>query len=252
MIKRFDYSASPVRCATLALAAALLFGGSAVAQTGASTSSNVATGGYSLLDLDIFAGYQWFQFGQGSNSAVHKFDGSGVWGERLTEEFSRYIGAEEGVQIGYNRFGFVPFGAPTFSSAPAGNTQLYAAGVVNLRPRESKYRPFLLIGPEYVWYKAPNLGKTEIGPGSPAVSFAGITNLHEQGRTALTYGIGLKINQTPRWGVRFDLRGTRSGSPHYGFPGAPAGIGSVYLPGGYIHESSLTASVGVTFRFKYR
>lgn len=252
MNKRFDYSASPWHFTTLAMAAALIFTGSAAAQTSTSGSSSASSGGYSQLDLTIFAGYQWFQFGQGTNASIHQFGGSGVWGERLSEEFSRYIAVEEGIQIGYNRFKFAPYGTTVLSSAPDGNTQLYAAGVVNLAPREAKFRPFLLVGPEYVWYKAPNFTKAEVGPGSVGLNFAGLSNVQESGRTALTYGLGLKINASPKWAVRFDLRGMRSGSPHFGVPGVPGGVGTIYLPGGYLHESSLTASVGVTFRFRYR
>jgi outer membrane protein OmpA-like peptidoglycan-associated protein len=160
------------------------------------------------------------------------------------------VGAEEGIELGYNRFAFKAFGSNSWSTASAGNTALYAAGVVHLTPRESKYRPFLLIGPEYVFYKAPNFGKIGTPP-SPVVLLPPGGD-KQQGRTAITYGVGLKINQSPRWGVRFDLRGTRSGSPHFGIPAVPYGTGSIYLPSGDYHESSLTASVGVVFRFRYR
>jgi outer membrane protein OmpA-like peptidoglycan-associated protein/opacity protein-like surface antigen len=252
MTKRFDHGAS-WRVATIAMAAALILTGSAAAQTSAPASSKnaVPEGGYSLLDLTVFGGYQWFQFGQGTDAAVHKYNGSGVWGERLSEEIWRYIAIEEGVQIGYNRFDFQPSGSSTFSSASAGQTELYAAGVVHLKPRDAKFRPFVLVGPEYVWYRAPDIAHASIGAG-PGVNVAALGPVSEQGRTALTYGIGLKINQSPRWAVRFDLRGIRSGSPHYGLPATPSGVGSVYLPSGYLHESALTASVGVTFRFRYR
>jgi outer membrane protein OmpA-like peptidoglycan-associated protein len=236
------------------MAAALVFTGSAAAQSNSSSgfsSMGGDTGGYSLLDLTIFGGYQWFQFGQGSDSATHRFAPAGVWGERLSEEFSSYIAIEEGLQLGYNRYGLRPYGASSISSAPDQQTQIYAAGVVNLTRREAKYRPFILVGPEYVFYAPPSLSKLEIAPGSPQVIFPP-TGTKEQGRTALTYGIGLKINSSPRWAVRFDLRGMRSGTPHFGLPGVPYGTGSLYSPGGYLHESSLTASVGITFRFFYR
>ncbi|MDP9170144.1 MAG: hypothetical protein M3N54_05975, partial [Acidobacteriota bacterium] len=67
---------------------------------------------------------------------------------------------------------------------------------------------------------------------------------------ALDYGIGMKVNLTPRFGVRFDLRGMRSATPHFGLPTAPAGPNYVYIPANG-HESSLTAAVGFTFRFRY-
>jgi opacity protein-like surface antigen len=235
-----------------AMAAALILTGAAAAQTAPSAAAKNAVpqeGGYSLLDLSIFGGYQWFQIGQGNNANAHAFSGAGAWGERLTEEVWPYIGIEEGIQIGYNGFQFRPLGAPSLSKASSGNSQIYAAGVLNLTKRDAKFRPFLLIGPEYVFYKAPNFGGAVIAPGTPPVIFP--PAVKEQGRTALTYGIGLKINESPRWAVRFDLRGTRSGSPTFGVPTIATAPGTVYLPGGYVHESSLTASVGLTFRFRY-
>src|SRR5665213_2556024 len=248
MIKKFEFRAGGWRTAALAITAAFALTGTASAQM----MKNVAdTGGYSSLDLTIFAGYQWFQIGQGNDAAVHKFNGAGVWGERLSEEFSRYLSAEEGIELGYNRLKLLPYGAQYFSSAPDSQTQIYAAAVLNLTPRESKYRPFILIGPEYVWYRAPDLSKLDIGAGTPALILPP-NSLKQTGCSSLTYGIGLKINESPRWAVRFDLRGMRSGTPTFGFPTIPGPIGTLYLPGGANrHESSLTASVGITFRFRY-
>jgi outer membrane protein OmpA-like peptidoglycan-associated protein len=252
MTKLFDSSASPWRSPALAVAAALLFSGAASAQSGAPASSNKddTHGAYSLLDLDIFGGYQWFQIFQGTSGDVHRFAGSANWGERITSEFSDYIAAEAGIQIGYNALQFRAFGAVPLTQVSAGNTQIYTAGVLNFAKRDAKYRPFILVGPEYVFYKAPNLSNIVNAPATPTLILPAADK--EQGRTAITYGIGLKINSSPKLAWRFDLRGTRSGSPHYGWPGVASVPGTVYLPGGYIHESSLTASVGLTFRFRYR
>src|SRR5580692_2209981 len=126
MTKRFNFSASAWRSTAVAMTAALILAGAAAAQPSASTSStkNMSEGGYSLIDLDFFGGYQWFQFGQGTGASIHQFKGSGVWGERLSEEFSNYIGAEEGIQLGYNAFKFAPLGATSLSQAPAGQTEI--------------------------------------------------------------------------------------------------------------------------------
>src|SRR5579863_115210 len=161
MIKRFNFSASAWRSSAVAMAAALILTGAAAAQTSASTSSKnaVPEGGYSLLDLSVFGGYQWYQFGQGTNGAVHQFSGAGVWGVRLNEEIWDHIAIEEGMQASYNGFQFRPLGATGLSNTSDSSTQIYAAGVYNLTRRDAKYRPFLLIGPEYVFYRAPNLSK---------------------------------------------------------------------------------------------
>ena len=241
MNKRSDSSTHPWRTAVLAITASLLMTGVAAAQdTKADTKkadSNVAAG-YSTLDMSIFAGWQWFQFGQGHNAAIHQFGPAGTWGERLTEDVHKYISLEEGIQLGYNRLRLLPVGGTSFSSETSSSSLLYGAGVVHFTPREAKYRPFMLVGPGYIWYHA---GGTPL----PGVQNSG------GNRTALVYGVGLKINESPRWGVRFDLRGMRSGTPHFGLPGIPGAAGSYWLPGTDQHESSLTASVGLVFRLRY-
>jgi outer membrane protein OmpA-like peptidoglycan-associated protein len=236
MTKRSDLRTHRWRTAVLAITAALAISGVASAQD-KKPDSNVAAG-YSTLDLSIFAGWQWFQFGQGHNAAIHQFGPAGSWGERLTEDVHKYFALEEGIQLGYNRIKLLPVGGTSFSSTGGSSALLYGAGVWHLTPRESKYRPFVLVGPGYIWYH-------ERSPGLP-----GATN-NGGNRTALVYGIGLKINQSPRWGVRFDLRGMRSGTPHFGLPGTPGAPGTFWLPNTDQHESSLTASVGVVFRLRY-
>ena len=247
MIKRFNIR--PRRWhATLAIAAGLAFTATVSAQT---TKNTADPGGYSTLDMTIFAGYQWFQFGQGTNAGVHQFSGAGVWGARLSEELNDYLAIEEGVQIGYNGIKLLPLGASQYSHTSSGNTELYAAGVFNLTRRSAKFRPFILIGPEYVWFQPPSLSHIVIGPGSPPVIFPP-NSLTTTGRTALTYGIGLKINQSPRFAVRFDVRGMRSGTPTFGLPTVASAPGTLFINGGANqHESSLTAAVGITFRFRY-
>jgi outer membrane protein OmpA-like peptidoglycan-associated protein/opacity protein-like surface antigen len=236
MIKRSDLRTHRWRTAVLAITAALALTGAASAQV-KKADTNVATG-YSTVDLSVFAGWQWFQFGQGTHGAIHQFAPAGSWGERLTEDVHKYIGLEEGIQIGYNRIKLLPVGGSSFSSTGGSSALIYGAGVLHLAPRDAKYRPFILVGPGYIWYH-------ERSPGFPGA------NNNASNRTALVYGIGLKINETPRWGVRFDLRGMRSGTPRFGLPGVPGAPGTYWIPGNNLHESSLTASVGVVFRLRY-
>src|SRR4051794_20679072 len=190
MIKRSDLCTHTWRTAALAITAALALAGTASAQQDKKPDTNVAEG-YSTVDLSVFAGWQWFQFGQGTHGAVHQFAPAGSWGERLTEDVHKYFALEEGVQLGYNRVKLVPVGGSTFSSTGGSSVLVYGAGVLHLAPREAKLRPFVLVGPGYIWYH-------ERSPGFPGANNDG------SNRTALVYGIGLKVNQSPRWGVRFD------------------------------------------------
>src|SRR3954452_19959189 len=96
------------------LTAGLALTGSALAQN-----SNFGTkdesGGYSKLDLNIFAGWNWYQIGQGSKG-IHQFASGAAWGVRASEEVHKYIGLEEGLKLGYNRFKILPVGAVDYYS----------------------------------------------------------------------------------------------------------------------------------------
>ena len=229
------------RFAALAATAALALAGTAIAQDKKDApKAPASTQGYSTIDVSPFLGWNWFQFGQGKNAGVHSFNNAFDFGGRVNENFHKYLGLEEGFQEGFNGLRLVPFGGaqsnPT--NLKASNTLAYAAGVWHFAPREAKYRPFALVGPGYVWYRP---GKTALQNLNPKTD----------GRTALVYGIGLIVNQTPKWGVRFDVRGMRSGTPSMNFPLEPGANGSLYLPNKNYHESSLGASVGLVYRAKY-
>src|SRR5271157_1803422 len=103
MIKRSDLRAparSKHRWRTAVLVASIAL--AMTVRVSAQTTTNVASeGGYSPLYFDLFAGYQWFQFLQGNNQ-LQTFGPSGVWGERWTEDISKYIGLQEMLQLGYN------------------------------------------------------------------------------------------------------------------------------------------------------
>ncbi|MCU1325467.1 MAG: hypothetical protein JWN34_837, partial [Bryobacterales bacterium] len=159
------------------------------------------------------------------------------WGERLTEEVHKYIGLEQGLKLGYNNLLLQPIGSSNYNEFKSRQSMIYGAGVLNLTPRDAKYRPFIMVGPGYMWYR-------------PAAGIPG-AQVKTTGVTALVYGIGMKVNSSRHYGVRFDLTGVRSGSPHFNLNGVPGPVGSYFLPAGPRHENSLTASVGVTFRFRY-
>ncbi|MCU1325204.1 MAG: hypothetical protein JWN34_574, partial [Bryobacterales bacterium] len=72
------------------LTAGLALSGSTFAQN-SNFGTKDETGGYSKIDLNIFAGWNWYQIGQ-SSKGIHKFDSGFAWGERLTEEVHKYIG----------------------------------------------------------------------------------------------------------------------------------------------------------------
>ncbi len=250
MMKLFDSRAHRWSTAVLAIGAAIVCTGPASAQNGsisAHQSSNVAKGGYSTLDFTLFGGADWYQFGQGTTNSVQKFDRGISWGERFNEDIFNYGGLEEGVQLNYNHLLLKPQGFNTFASVSSGSTAVYADAVIYMTPREARFRPFILAGPEYIWYRVGDFKKVKNAP-SPLYVGAPPRNTNYP---AFDYGVGIKMNISPRFGARFDLRGMRSDLPHFNIPAFAAGNNYVYSPGGG-HASSLTASVGITFRLNYR
>ncbi len=223
-------------------ALALLTAGLALTTSGFAQNSNFGTkdesGGYSKLDMNIYGAWKWFQIGQG-NKGVDKFDSGFGWGERLSEEVHKYIGLEQGLMIGYNRYNILPVGASNYTDFKNSHSTLYGTGVLHFTPRDAKYRPFIMAGPGYTWYR----GGKGFNTGYPIKS---------DGETSLIYGIGLKVNAHRNYAVRFDLTGTRTGSPRFGIPAVQAGRGSYWLPAGNHHESTIQASVGLTFRLRYK
>ena len=223
-------------------ALALLTAGLALTTSGFAQNSNFGTkdesGGYSKLDMNIYGAWKWFQIGQG-NKGVDKFDSGFGWGERLSEEVHKYIGLEQGLMLGYNRYNILPVGASNYTDFKNSHSTLYGTGVLHFTPRDAKYRPFIMAGPGYTWYR----GGKGFNTGYPIKS---------DGETSLIYGIGLKVNAHRNYAVRFDLTGTRTGSPRFGIPAVQAGRGSYWLPAGNQHESTIQASVGLTFRLRYK
>ena len=250
MIKRSDLKAHRWQAAVLAFGAALAMAGPVSAQdAGAKSATNVAEKGYATIYFDVFAGWQWFQFAQGTTNSVKQFGPAGVWGERITEDFSKYFALEENIQSGYNGLKLRPVGSPSYTTASDSQAQIGVDGVWHLAPRGAKFRPFILAGPSYVFFAAPNLAKATPGAIGPAPIFP-TTNGHGSNSLALSYGIGAKYNVSPRWGLEFDVRGIRSKQAHFNLPNLPAAPGLLYIPGGG-HESALVATVGVTFTMKY-
>jgi outer membrane protein OmpA-like peptidoglycan-associated protein len=238
MIKRSALHGDRWRIA-IATAAALLTATVSAPAQDKKPDTNVARG-YSTFDVNFFIGEQWFQFGQGNNAAYHQYGPSVAWGERATEELTKYFGLEQGLMLGYNRLRLLPVGGTTFQSSKAQNTTVYATGELNLTPRESLVRPFIMVGPGWRWFH----------PSSDTAALTGLP-VHGGNSLALVYGVGLKFNTSPRFGVRFDVTGVRSRSPRYGLPFTPGAPGTYWLPVTKGHESSIEATLGLTVRFRY-
>ncbi len=100
--------------------------------------------------------------------------------------------------------------------------------LINGRPRSSRWRPYLAVGPSLQLMhlsdapikKAPNyfkLGLSSIGLISAAYNFGGTPPLNGGGifQPGLNYGAGIRYRLTPRWMVRVDYRETLVRQPDF-------------------------------------
>ncbi len=199
--------------------------------------------GYSTLDVGVFGGGQFFQLYQGQSSRTLNYDEGGVFGIRLTEDPWEHFGIEETFDIGHNNLRATLQNDPAVNiyGFPAWNYNLAVNGLYYFTKRESKWRPFLTVGPGITWYRTQHDGvQPPLGPPE---------RLDTKYGPALVYGGGVKYNGWRKVALRLDVRDTYTRSPHYGLPGYSISPGSVYLaPGGTEH--ALSATLGITFHLR--
>ncbi len=202
-----------------------------------------SAGEYSLYEISPFAGYQWFR---GHANSTAKFDSGPALGFRVVEDFWKYVGLEQSLTVGFNDLGIRPTGLTQSADASVRNWTLALNPLLYLRPRTSKWRPFLTIGPAITWY-APEAHIRNTVPGEVPIA----AELETKSGPAMIFGGGLKYNATPRIGVRFDVRGLWTEGQYLGLPRASSGPGTLYIPE-HGTEKALLATFGIVFRLGQR
>jgi len=221
MTNRWCYSIFQRRSGVVAAIAALAMAVPALPQ---SKSSDEGT----TVDLGVFAGAQWFR-----SSGVLKFDKSPLFGVRVDEDFTNYFGLEESFTAGFNQGELLPFEENTYSGFSERNYQLAVDPMIYFTARDEKFRPFVTVGPDYVWF-VPSAPKPFEAKNSPA----------------LVYGAGFKYKVTDNVGLRFDARGLLTRVPHFGLPTFGVNPGDLYVPGGG-REWGVQVSAGIDFAFRH-
>jgi len=245
--KSKQFQSSTIMLGVLAVLAAA---GPARPQTPASANAvKNPEGGYSLVDLSGFFGDQWYQIYQGSggNGNQQYFLARPVFGTRLTENFSRYVSLEEGYTVGFNKYAIRPAGSGGYLGINSTNGLASLVGIFNFTPRDRKFRPYVLVGPGAITYRANRSYQT---PTDVQVIYPQAWKT--QTYAALVYGLGAKINLTKKFAIGYDLRGVYSSkTAGFGLPSIPNGTGSLFVDHSH-GESSLQFEVSAIFRFGWR
>src|SRR5215469_67691 len=106
--------------------------GIAFSQAAAQTSKpSTSEQEYSTVDITPFGGWQWFQAYAGDAQRTHKLQDKYVFGLRVNEDFSNYIGLEQSFTWGpANNLLLRPFGQTNYLSFKAHNYQLALTPIV--------------------------------------------------------------------------------------------------------------------------
>ncbi|HEY7211006.1 MAG TPA: PKD domain-containing protein [Bryobacteraceae bacterium] len=191
-----------------------------------------------LIEIDPFGGVS--TWGQVQRGLTTKLVNGGVGGLRLAYNPSAYLGIElwgafDQANVNFKQSsGFYPTleGTPSTNPLPtysfgARNYFFGLNPILNLKPRGSKFQPYLTVGVNGIQFtptdEAKSIARTAI---NDALYHA--ANLNDNLQVGLNYGGGVKWHFTDHFGMRVDARGFWSRNPTYGLPNYPNG--GVYIP----------------------
>jgi outer membrane protein OmpA-like peptidoglycan-associated protein/opacity protein-like surface antigen len=203
--------------------------------------------GYSIYEINPFAGYQWFMIPNRDSARAEKYNTGAAAGFRVTEDWWKYVGLEESLTIGFNKLEVYPTGLQQTVGAGNHNFTFAVDLVAHFTPRESKFRPFVAVGPGLTFYKTTyhfNIGSV------PGV-VPPLSNLESEYGPSVNYGAGIKYNITKSLGLRFDFRGLRTQGREFGLPTVSSGPGTIYISH-HDSENGWAVTGGVSFRFGHR
>jgi outer membrane protein OmpA-like peptidoglycan-associated protein len=207
-----------------------------------------------LWEVDPFGGIQVYK--QVNRGLDTKMTNGGVVGGRITYNPYKYLGLELWMDYSVANVTFaqsngtIPAGLPGAGgpippySFGARNWTFGFNPVWNLRPRGSKFQPYLTVGVDGIQFtptsKAENLASQPTN-----IALYGAQSLNDNLQVGINFGGGVKWHFTEHLGARFDVRGLVSRNPTYDLPGGYDG-GGVYIPG-KTKVDGLQATLGLVF-----
>lgn len=228
----------PIRSAILS--AALCIGTVAYAQDAGTATAAQSTPGTAkksaggaadefpdLVEIDPFGGIS--MYGAVNQGLGLKLVNGGVAGGRITYNPSRWLGLELWGDWTENNVRFLVPSAPGLPNYGFGNRNIYFGfnPVFNLRPRGSKFQPYLTVGVDGVQFTPTNAAKSD-ARSAANVALYNSGGLNDNLQVGINYGGGVKFHLSDHLGLRLDVRGTWSRNPTFGLPNFPDG--GIYIP----------------------
>jgi outer membrane protein OmpA-like peptidoglycan-associated protein len=180
-----------------------------------------------MVEINLFGGGSFFRGvseGLGTKHAT-----GGAFGIRVTENFWKYVGLEQGFTYSVNN---LQFQRPAQAGDPAYGfgSRLFQYNlnpVFHFTPKGSTFRPYVTAGISAMNWR----------PTDRAMAIAKLpenrrynaTNVRSNLQAGVNYGGGVKMHLTDYIGLRFDARAITSRNPTYGLPDN-AGPGGVFIP----------------------
>jgi outer membrane protein OmpA-like peptidoglycan-associated protein len=180
-----------------------------------------------------FGGVRDFQSVQNPPLGTEHHTG-GAFGARVTENFWKYVGLEQGYTYSPNNVTFLRpgrLGAPNYGF---GNRvhEFNLNPVVYFTERGSRFRPYITAGASAVNFTPTDTAKALAGLPENVALF-GAQGLSSKLYPGLNYGGGMRMHLSDRVGLNFDARGLWTRNPTYGLPDSPGATnGGVYIPRG--------------------
>ncbi|MDQ2711093.1 MAG: PKD domain-containing protein [Acidobacteriota bacterium] len=228
------------------LCVAMCLGTSAFAQDSQNTTSTTTTSTKTaksaangqdqypdLVEIDPFGGIS--TYGQVMRGLTTKLVDGGVGGLRLTYNPAAYLGIELWADYDVANVEFrQPSGLnpttgavlPTYSFG-ARNYFFGLNPILNLKPRGSKFQPYVTVGVNGIQFTPTDNAKA-IARSATNVALFNSGNLNDNLQVGLNYGGGVKWHFSDHFGLRIDGRGFWSRNPTYGLANYPNG--GIYIP----------------------
>jgi outer membrane protein OmpA-like peptidoglycan-associated protein len=199
------------------------------------------------IEIDPFGGIS--MFGSVDRGLGQKFSKGGTYGGRVAWNASRWVGLELFYDYSYNNVSFrtssgtYPSGAPLPTYSFSNRIHSFAFNpIFNLRPRGSKFQPYITAG-----FGAADFVPTNSAQGlarSPEQAPFMVQNLNDNLQPEINYGGGVKWHFTDHFGLRLDARGFLLYNPTFGLPNYPNG--GVYIPR-HSHLNGFQGTLGLVW-----